>query len=166
MEICLTHQKVETQFFSNFTLQPCLIVSKPIHDMTSAPAGLVLQPEGQVEAPGENQGSLRFGRQPDILNRESESTSKLKTEASILMQRLSYPTETVLSKKVPRNRIVISFKDSPRKPLWRRPQTPFRPPPPILSSFCRQMAPLSGPRLPHARVGALLTPKMALMKKT
>ena len=34
------------------------------------------------------------------------------------MQSLSYPTETVLTDKIPRNRIVLSFKDSPyRKPL-------------------------------------------------
>ena len=37
------------------------------------------------------------------------------------MQRLSYPTETVLPNKVTRNRIVQSFKDSPRKSLRRRP---------------------------------------------
>ena len=37
------------------------------------------------------------------------------------MQRLSYPTETVLDNNITRNRIVISFKDSPRKPLGRRP---------------------------------------------
>ena len=37
------------------------------------------------------------------------------------MLRLSYPTETVLSNKITRNRIVLSFKDSPRKPLGRRP---------------------------------------------
>ena len=37
------------------------------------------------------------------------------------MQRLSYPTETVLSNKITRNRTVLSFKDSPRKPLGRRP---------------------------------------------
>ena len=40
-------------------------------------------------------------------------------EASVLMQRLTYPTETVLSNKIARNRIVLSFKDSPRKPLGR-----------------------------------------------
>ena len=33
------------------------------------------------------------------------------------MQRLSYPTETVLSNKITRNRIVLSFKDSPKKPF-------------------------------------------------
>ena len=37
------------------------------------------------------------------------------------MQRLSYPTETDLTKKITRNRIVLSLKDSPRKPLGRRP---------------------------------------------
>ena len=42
-------------------------------------------------------------------------------KASVLMQRLSYPTETVLSNKITRNRIVLSFKGSPRKPLRRRP---------------------------------------------
>ena len=42
-------------------------------------------------------------------------------EASVLMQRPSYPTETVLSNNTARNRIVLSFKDSSRKPLGRRP---------------------------------------------
>ena len=37
------------------------------------------------------------------------------------MQRLSYPTETDLSNEIARNRIVLSFIDSPRKPLGRRP---------------------------------------------
>ena len=37
------------------------------------------------------------------------------------MQRLSYRTETVSSNKITRNRIVLSFKDSPRKPLGRPP---------------------------------------------
>ena len=42
--------------------------------------------------------------------------------ASVVMQRLSYPTETVLSKKITRNRIVLSLKESPRKPCRRRPK--------------------------------------------
>ena len=42
-------------------------------------------------------------------------------KASVLMQRLSFPTETVLSNKITKNRIVLSFKDSPQKPLRRRP---------------------------------------------
>ena len=37
------------------------------------------------------------------------------------MQRLSYQTETVLSNHITRNRIVLSFKDSPRNPLGQRP---------------------------------------------
>ena len=37
------------------------------------------------------------------------------------MERLSYLTETVLSNMITRNRIVLSLKDSPRKPLRRRP---------------------------------------------
>ena len=41
--------------------------------------------------------------------------------ASVLMQRRSYPTEAVLSNKITRNRIALSFKDSPRKRLGRRP---------------------------------------------
>ena len=44
-----------------------------------------------------------------------------KREASVLMQKLSYPTETVLSNKITEHRIVLSFKDSPRKPLGRPP---------------------------------------------
>ena len=38
-------------------------------------------------------------------------------KGNVLMQRLSYPTETVLSNKITRNRIVLSFKDSPRKTI-------------------------------------------------
>ena len=41
--------------------------------------------------------------------------------ASVVMLRLSYPTETVLSNKITSNRIILSFKDGPRKPLGRRP---------------------------------------------
>ena len=37
------------------------------------------------------------------------------------MQRLSQLTETVLSNTITTHRIVLSFKDSPRKPLGRRP---------------------------------------------
>ena len=43
-------------------------------------------------------------------------------KASVLMLRLSYSAETVLSNKISRNKIVPSFKDSPRKPLRRRPR--------------------------------------------
>ena len=42
-------------------------------------------------------------------------------KASVVMQRLSYPIKTVLNNKITRNRIVLSSKDSPRKPLGRRP---------------------------------------------
>ena len=49
----------------------------------------------------------------------SNKSSALQT--SVLMQRLSYATETVSSNKIARNGIVTSFKDSPRKPLGRRP---------------------------------------------
>ena len=42
-------------------------------------------------------------------------------EASVVMQRPSYLTETVLSIKITRDRTVLSFKDSPRKPLGLRP---------------------------------------------
>ena len=38
------------------------------------------------------------------------------------MQRPSYPTETVLSNKITMNRIALSFKNSPRKPLRWRPR--------------------------------------------
>ena len=46
---------------------------------------------------------------------------RAREKASVLMQRLSCPTKTVLSNKINRNIIVQSFKDSPRKPLGRRP---------------------------------------------
>ena len=44
-----------------------------------------------------------------------------KASASVLMLRLPYPTETALSNKITENIIVLSFKDSPRIPLGRRP---------------------------------------------
>ena len=48
-------------------------------------------------------------------------TATLIHEGSVLMQILSYLTETVLSNNITRNRIVLSFKDSPIKPLRQRP---------------------------------------------
>ena len=45
---------------------------------------------------------------------------RLQLQVSIVMQRLSYHTESVLSNKITGNRINLSFKDSPRKPLRRR----------------------------------------------
>ena len=42
-------------------------------------------------------------------------------QASVVMRGLSYVTETVLSNKITRNRIVQSFKESPQKRLRRRP---------------------------------------------
>ena len=45
---------------------------------------------------------------------------------SVVMEILSYPTETVLSNKINRNRIVLSFKDNALKPLKRRPKGKFR----------------------------------------
>ena len=59
----------------------------------------------------------------DETQRERERERERKEqEASVLMQRLSYLTETVLYNKITRNRIVLSFKDSPRKPLGRQPR--------------------------------------------
>ena len=50
------------------------------------------------------------------------SQRRLYSIGSVLIQILSYRTETVLSKNITRNRIVLSFKDSSRKPLVRRPR--------------------------------------------
>ena len=41
-------------------------------------------------------------------------------KVAVLIIGLSYPLETALSNKITRNTIVLSFKDSPRKPLRRR----------------------------------------------
>ena len=49
-----------------------------------------------------------------------QGTNDVRQKASVVMQRLFYPTETVSSKKIHRNRTVLSLKDSPRKPLRRR----------------------------------------------
>ena len=51
----------------------------------------------------------------------------LKPQVSVLMQRLSYPTETVLSNKITRNRIFLTNTDSPRKLLGRRPHNFIHP---------------------------------------
>ena len=58
---------------------------------------------------------------PFVLRPQIDQMQK-EIEASVLMQRLSYQTENVLSNKSTRNRIVLSYKDSPRKPLGRRPR--------------------------------------------
>ena len=50
------------------------------------------------------------------------ATHRERQKASVVMQRMSYLTETVLPSKITRNIIVLSFKDSPRKPLGRRPR--------------------------------------------
>ena len=63
--------------------------------------------------------STYFGSLRSLCNYGCDVDKPSKT--SVVMQRLSYPTETVSSTKIPRNRIVLSFKDSPRKPLRRRP---------------------------------------------
>ena len=55
-----------------------------------------------------------------VLRRPRQCTMT-RRQAVVVMQRLSYPTEIVISNKVTRNRIVLSFKNSPRKPLGRRP---------------------------------------------
>ena len=65
-------------------------------------------------------------------------------KASVVMQRRSYPTETVLSNK---NRLVLSFKDSPRKPLGRRPRiqsVELRPPNQYSVSVLSASRPASG----------------------
>ena len=55
-------------------------------------------------------------------------------KASVLMQRLSYPTETVLSNKITRNNIVLSFKHCPRKPLRRQPLVSLQSAPTVLGT--------------------------------
>ena len=54
--------------------------------------------------------SLRHLEQPIIIPPLGESEGE---KASVLMQRLSYLSETLLSNMINRNRIVLSFKDSP-----------------------------------------------------
>ena len=70
-------------------------------------------------------GEIRVGGSgmaPEYKEALSLSLSlSLSHKARVLMQRLSYPTETVLSNRITRNIIVPSFKDRPRKPLGRRP---------------------------------------------
>ena len=74
-------------------------------------------------------------------------------QASVVMHRLPYPTETVLSNNITRNWIVLSFKDCLRKPLRRRS---------IIPSFCRprQTAALAASA---ATVAALWLPEIAEM---
>ena len=51
-----------------------------------------------------------------LQKKRSEEKSRAKQEASVVMQRLSYPMETVFFKKITRNRMVLSYKVSPREP--------------------------------------------------
>ena len=61
-------------------------------------------------------------------------------KASVVMQKLSCPTETVSSNKLTGNRVVLSFKDSPRKPLRRRPRIADLASGICCSGFCRQIS--------------------------
>ena len=58
-------------------------------------------------------------RERGSVGRERER-ERAREKASVIMQRLSDPTETVLSNNITRNRTVLSFKDRPREPLLRR----------------------------------------------
>ena len=65
-----------------------------------------------------------FGKMGKKFRRERGGRSVLgRRKASVVnlvMLRQSYPTETVLSNKITRNILVLSFKNSPRKVLGRR----------------------------------------------
>ena len=66
---------------------------------------------------------------------------------SVLMHGLSYPTATewnVLSNKITKARIVISFKDSPRRPLGRRGDLSSRAAPSSSSQTWSRSSPRSG----------------------
>ena len=63
------------------------------------------------------QFNLSARKKVGMKEEKEEGGMRARQKASVLMIRLSYPTETVLSNKVSRNRIVLSFKDSPRTPL-------------------------------------------------
>ena len=67
-------------------------------------------------------GRMTGGRDGSQIRAAGELQSRqISPEASVVMQRLPYSTETILSNKINRNRIVLSFEDNPRKPLRRRP---------------------------------------------
>ena len=73
---------------------------------------------GAVVHPGEEE---RGGARTCAIPYLTPSAVHELLKASVLMQILSYPSETALSNKLTWNRIVLSFKDSPRQPLGRRP---------------------------------------------
>ena len=60
---------------------------------------------------------LKWARGREIFGMAAEEE-----EDNFLMQRLSYLTETMLFRNITRNRIVLSVKDCPCKPLRRRPK--------------------------------------------
>ena len=68
-----------------------------------------------VKKEGSNRG--KEGRKDIVIAENIFNGAFERQEASVVMQRLSYPTETVSSNKITRNRIVLSLKDSLRKPL-------------------------------------------------
>ena len=71
--------------------------------------------QGRTQTPGERK--QRREGEGECGERERE---RAREKASVIMQRLSDPTETVLSNNITRNRTVLSFKDRPREPLLRR----------------------------------------------
>ena len=66
------------------------------------------------------------GRSAESGGSTCECEANVKQKASVVMQRLSYPTDTVLSHNITRYRIVLSFKYSPRKPIRWRPKEQIR----------------------------------------
>ena len=68
---------------------------------------------------GGSEGGDHACFQSDLVRKGRENGKQERQGAGVVMQRLSYLTETVLFNKIARNRIVPSFKDSPSKPLGR-----------------------------------------------
>ena len=73
--------------------------------------------QGRTQTPGERKQRREGEGECGERERERE---RAREKASVIMQRLSDPTETVLSNNITRNRTVLSFKDRPREPLLRR----------------------------------------------
>ena len=76
-----------------------------------------LQPDGHVA----RRGHFKVSEKVKFEDPFGTLRNSHPSEVAVLIVGLSYPAETVLSTKITRNRIVPSFKDSPRKPLGRLP---------------------------------------------
>ena len=108
----MTRARARRIQFDNLCLQSA-------HDAANPKISPVKQfPKGS-DLLGKREGQRNFW--DHLLLHFSHPSQLQKASATVVMKKRSYPTETFLSNKITRNRIVMSFKGSAWKPLTLRP---------------------------------------------